>query len=730
MPTRSKVTAIQNRIQVSDIQMKWNPRKGICSFGGLPVAMMWIDSTLAGLLSGVQKMVGTKRFSLALQIEGRKSVVEDWNVISSFPNFRAGFKAIAKNAAVAGWGSWRLVELDEPNKTCRFQAMDSWEGRYQKSLGVCWGSGMLAGKFAGYCTRLFGENCWAVQSAFLANGDPYDEFVVQPSSRSLEMEIDDLLATDEATRAEMAVAYKKLECEFADRKRAETALRQSEERYRVLVDESSDPIFSFAPEGRYLYANRAFAEGVGKTIDQIVGKTIWDVFPKAEADQRFAALRRVFQTGQESRIEVRVPKESEDRFYITSITPIRDTDGNVISAICSSKDITDRKHIEASLRVSEERYRLITQIAADYIFRIRVEPENRLVLDYASENLTSITGRTMEEMQTMEAWMNVFHAEDIPNIQEFIRRLLVTGKPDSIDCRTMVRDTGRWVEIFANPELDSNTRKVRAIVGGVKDITARKNAEKEVGKLNDELEQRVRERTASLESANREMEAFTYSVSHDLRAPLRAIDGYLMILQDEYESKLDPEALRITQTVRENARKMGRLIDELLEISRVNRQEMRRAQVDVEELVRDVFDELTNPLTRRRITFQVCGIPPIVGDPFFLRQIWTNLISNAIKFSGKREQAEITIRSELQEDGVVYSIRDNGAGFDMQYGEKLFGVFQRLHSANEFEGTGIGLAIVQRLAQRMGGRVWAEGELGKGATFYVLLPAASGREPS
>jgi rsbT co-antagonist protein RsbR len=168
-------------IKVSGINIAWNTQRGTCTFENLPVAMMWVDTTLAGLMSGVQAMVGTERFALALQSEGRKSVEADWQVISQFPDFRDGFKAIANIAGVAGWGEWVIVSLDEGKKECRFRVRDSWEARYQRALGVCWGSAMLAGKMAGYCSQLFETNCWADQTAFIARGEPHDEFVVRPS---------------------------------------------------------------------------------------------------------------------------------------------------------------------------------------------------------------------------------------------------------------------------------------------------------------------------------------------------------------------------------------------------------------------------------------------------------------------------------------------------------------------------------------------------------------------
>ena len=250
------VSSGNDKIQVSDIIIEWKPKKGTCTFEDLPVAMMWIDTTLAGLMSGVQSMVGTERFGLALQSEGRKSVEADWQVISQFPDFRQGFEAIANIAAVAGWGDWRLISLDEENRECCFQVRDSWEGSYQKALGVCWGSGMLAGKMAGCCSRLFGTNCWAEQTAFIAKGDEFDAFVVNPSQRSIEEEIENLLATDKATRADMAVALQKLQCEVKDRNRAEEKLRKSEERFRELAELLPETIFEMDVQGNLTFVNR------------------------------------------------------------------------------------------------------------------------------------------------------------------------------------------------------------------------------------------------------------------------------------------------------------------------------------------------------------------------------------------------------------------------------------------------------------------------------------------
>jgi signal transduction histidine kinase len=245
---------------------------------------------------------------------------------------------------------------------------------------------------------------------------------------------------------------------------------------------------------------------------------------------------------------------------------------------------------------------------------------------------------------------------------------------------------------------------------------------REITAFNQNLEEIIKERTRELRAANKELEAFSYSVSHDLRAPLRSIHGYMNIFLEEYSHLLDDEGKRLVNTSIANGKRMGQLIDDLLAFSRLSRQALRKSGVSMYDMVQDVWREQSQTDTDGEFAFTLTQLPPARADAVTIKQVWANLISNARKYSQDKPDAAISVGSMEKDGNIIYYVRDNGAGFDMQYYDKLFGVFQRLHSQEEFEGTGVGLAIVHRIIAKHGGEVWAEGEVDKGATFYFSLP--------
>ena len=256
----------------------------------------------------------------------------------------------------------------------------------------------------------------------------------------------------------------------------------------------------------------------------------------------------------------------------------------------------------------------------------------------------------------------------------------------------------------------------------IRDISIRKKTEQKIIELNTELEHRIEERTAQLKSVNKDLEAFAYTVSHDLTAPVRGINGLTQILQENYTEQLDEEGLRLCSRIRANSLKMGTLIEDLLAFSKSNTSEIRREKVNMDQLVQSAISEVGEKEPLSNVEFKIDKLPPTFGDVSLLKQVWINLISNAVKFSSRKEKPLIEISGYVENDKCYYSVKDNGAGFNMQYAGKIFDAFQRLHSQQEFKGTGAGLAIVQRVILKHGGKIWADGAEGMGATFTFYLP--------
>jgi len=373
---------------------------------------------------------------------------------------------------------------------------------------------------------------------------------------------------------------------------------------------------------------------------------------------------------------------------------------------------------DTALRDSEERFRSAMSYSA--IGMALITPEGSL-LD-VNQSLCDMIGYTRDEILSTR-FEAIVHADDVAaNVNEFQRLLNEETNVYRVEQRHLHK-TGQviWVDLSMSIVREQSGKPLYCIAQ-IQDITNRKRDEELLLNLNSELEQRVQERTRKLKEANSELEAFSYSVSHDLRAPLRAIDGFSRILLEENADKLDADGRRVLDVIRHNTQNMGRLIDDLLAFSRLSRKQIEPCLVNMSELARDVFEQLKPGFVDQKIQFKLSDLPATYGDPALIRQVFVNLISNAAKYSRPRPESVIELESHSKNGDYVYSVKDNGVGFDMAYSKKLFGVFQRLHSLEQFEGTGVGLAIVQRIVHRHGGVVWADARIDEGATFYFSLP--------
>ena len=318
-----------------------------------------------------------------------------------------------------------------------------------------------------------------------------------------------------------------------------------------------------------------------------------------------------------------------------------------------------------------------------------------------------------------------FSDEHAQQAYEDEQAILRTGQPlIKEEKETWTDRPDVWVSTIKLPRRDKDGYIIGTFGISV-DITSRKQAEDEIRKLNAELEQRVRDRTVQLEIANKELEAFSYSVSHDLRAPLRGIDGWSQALLGEYSDQLDEQGQQYINRVRSETQRMGHLIDDMLKLSRLTRVEMNKEQVDLSAFARAIAERMQAAEPLRKVDFKIQTGLTAEGDSYLLEAVLVNLLGNAFKFTGKRPDARIEFGQTESQGQRVFFIRDNGAGFDMAYSQKLFGAFQRMHKASEFPGAGIGLATVQRVIHRHGGRVWAEAEVDRGATFYFTLDPLS-----
>jgi PAS domain S-box-containing protein len=386
----------------------------------------------------------------------------------------------------------------------------------------------------------------------------------------------------------------------------------------------------------------------------------------------------------------------------------------------------DLQTLYDKLRESEERYRRFVENAADIIYR--TDGAGRFI--YVNPVSLKIFGYTEQEFLGKH-YLELFHPDFRNKARQFYATQFFNGQYTSYLEFPAIDKDGKQFWLGQNVQPLMENGQIIGFQAVARDITkrvlaeeAKRQSEEKVRKLNAELEHRVAERTAQLENANKELEAFSYSVSHDLRAPLLTINGFTQFLAAHLGDKLDEEGGRLLSIIRTNTQAMQHLISALLMLSKTNKKELDVTAVDMTALARETYNEIATPEALQNIEITIAPLPETRGDKTLLRQVWSNLLSNAIKFTLAKHERSITIGARTEENQNVYFVKDSGAGFDMKDAGKLFGVFSRLHTDEEFEGTGIGLSIVRRVIHRHKGEVWAEGEVGKGATFYFALPKA------
>jgi PAS domain S-box-containing protein len=554
--------------------------------------------------------------------------------------------------------------------------------------------------------------------------------------------------------------------DITDRKRVEAALRESEGRYRTLFEHAPDGILIADRESYYLDANASMCRMLGYARDEFIGLHASDIVAPTEVPNIESALRTIEARSDYHR-EWQFRRRDGSTFPVDVIATTM-PDGNLLGMV---RDVTERKEAERKVQESENRFRetleqrvvertaqleaanaglrdsraelnsLFESLPGSYVV---LTPGLKIVAvsdAYLNSTLTTregLVGRDLFDMFPENP--NDLEADAIVHTRASMDRVLLNAAPDvmAIQKHDVRRSDGVFEERYWSPinsPVFGTDRQIKYIVHRVEDVTDFMRQKPQASGGAAELGVRVQQMEAEifvnsqqlqtanhlLEAANKELESFSYSVSHDLRAPLRAINGFAGIVLEDFGPQLPEEGRKYLDRIRNGGEQMGRLIDDLLAFSRLSRESMSRRTVDTAQLVKAVLDDLNPQGDGRQIEIKVGELPPCYGDPALLKHVWANLLSNAFKYSRGRTPAVVEIGCCREDGQNTYFVRDNGAGFDMTYAHKLFGVFQRLHRTDEFEGTGVGLAIVQRVVQRHGGRVWGEAEEDCGAAFHFTV---------
>jgi PAS domain S-box-containing protein len=542
----------------------------------------------------------------------------------------------------------------------------------------------------------------------------------QATARGRHVTLISLLITLSVALALFVALFRGIHREMRARRDAEQALRDSDQYNRSIVDSSPDclailtpdaRVIQMTPQGMRLMEVKDFA-----SIADSDWFGFWSGEEQAAARRAFAAAR----DGDAGRFQGFCPTQTgTPKWWDVIVMPIRSGDGKTERLLAVSRDITEVKRAEADLTAANHFLDSLVDNLPVMIFvkdarTLCYVRQNRATLNLLGLSPDDVIGKRDHDF---------LPAEQADSILAKDREVLAAGRLVDIPEQSIdTRELGvRILHTMKMPILDEHGAP-KFLLGISEDITERKLAEHAIRELNAELVGKA----AQLEATIKELESFSYSISHDLRAPLRAVDGFALMMEEDYKERLDAEGLRYLTVIRQNSRRMGALIDDLLAFSRLGRQTVAHGEVNVDSLVREVIEEVLHTELRGDAApapqIDVDPLPPARGDRGLLRQVWANLIANAVKYSSKAARPFIQVSGRQVGAENHYSVRDNGVGFNMEYAGQLFRVFQRLHRADEFSGTGVGLAIVQRVVTRHGGRVWAEGKVDHGAVFSFALP--------
>jgi len=503
---------------------------------------------------------------------------------------------------------------------------------------------------------------------------------------------------------------------ITDKKLVESALQESEAKYRTIFEHSGTALIFVEEDMTISLTNRAFEELSGYSKEEIEGRMKWTDFVIDDEDLkrmtgyhhlRRSDIRDVMQTYEFTFFD----RQNRRKKISVSVVMIPGTRQSLASML----DITESKATQDALRESENLYRAIFDNTGTA--SIIIEEDSTIVL--ANAEWVKLSGYSKEENEGRMKWTEFVVPEDLEWMMSYhkIRRIEQFGAPRKYEFR-FLRRNGEIREMVNSVTMIPGSRRS---IASLMDITERKQAEEEVRRFNVELEQRVSQRTAQLEAANKELESFSYSVSHDLRSPLRSINSFSQVLVEDFSRELDEQAKDYLGRIRSSGLRMEGLIDDLLKLARISRGEMCRTSVDLSALAHDIVQRLQADSPTRQVEFIIEPGLTVYADENLMKIMLENMLGNSWKFTGRHLTARIEMGTTLQEGVRVFLIRDDGAGFDMRYADKLFGAFQRMHGLKDFEGTGVGLATVQRIIQRHDGKIWVESAVEKGTTFFFTL---------